>query len=813
MSVKDKLRGNSRTNIFVRVMVSFLLIILVPTMIMGIVWYRDIREKNHGDMMEKERRSLAEVQEAYRRIVSSVEQDLVGMVYGTSFQNYVATKKPEHMVQVMAEAARAVNRNESLYSVYLCDLGAGKIWDSGSKQQSLESFYDTNWLERRRQSVSTQWLPIRQNMDTDFYDRTVLNGMALFYPVKNVLTVITPQNMNAMFVGNIDMEAVGKEFAVQFDSTGKQVCLFLGKEVLYDSLAGAEELAGIGDLDWKSQEGFYAARGEERYYFACILDDHAGGGSAVEEEAAEGNIPGTSTFPGSVLQGGNLYYVESIPLEVIYSSSIGYGAYIVRVGGIVLAVMVFLAFLMAARIYRPLDELYNVVSAYQKKAGKADPEGDPSRIIREADGDAIKKAFSHMKNAKKTETDARILDAFVSAAKLRMLFDGILSQKHFFQETAAIFGPGEKKQCSLLLCRLRENLEHGEREARNRRLQETLDVYLMARMEGILSETSTGDFAVLFSGNTKEEIWRSEQFLVRIFNELTGDDNCFASSGAFSVEESVQEQYRLCRISLENEAFFPKRENGGGLVYPLSEENYSYKSMLAYAPSLIRAIVTGETRSLSEKLAELQEEICTVGRKDYAQNLCARILGEIDKELVLEPLEGSRGDLLREVYEMQPLDRLMSYMQQILSRRLETMNNQESHQQENRYYRDAIAYIQENYWKNINVTEVAEAIGISYVYLNKIFKAHHGKDEKLIDYLNRIRIQKATELLLQTDEILTVIAQKVGYNNDQSFSRFFKKYKGLTPGEWKRKYRGLTCNGQDGMVQDADGRDVEEDFL
>ena len=147
MSAKDKLRGNSRTNIFVRVMVSFLLIILVPTMIMGIVWYRDIREKNHGDMMEKERRCLAEVQEAYRCIVSSVEQDLVGMVYGTSFQNYVATKKPEHMVQVMAEAARAVNRNESLYSVYLCDLGAGKIWDSGSKQQSLESFYDTNWLE------------------------------------------------------------------------------------------------------------------------------------------------------------------------------------------------------------------------------------------------------------------------------------------------------------------------------------------------------------------------------------------------------------------------------------------------------------------------------------------------------------------------------------------------------------------------------------------------------------------------------------------------------------------------------------------
>ncbi len=52
MSAKNKIMVNSRTNIFIRVMVSFLLIILVPTMIMGLVWYWDIREKNHGDMME-----------------------------------------------------------------------------------------------------------------------------------------------------------------------------------------------------------------------------------------------------------------------------------------------------------------------------------------------------------------------------------------------------------------------------------------------------------------------------------------------------------------------------------------------------------------------------------------------------------------------------------------------------------------------------------------------------------------------------------------------------------------------------------------
>lgn len=751
MFTKAKFIVNSRTNIFVRVMACFLLTIFVPTVIMGVVWYRDIGEKNYDDMMEKERRSLVEVEEMYNGIVASVEQDLLNVLYGTGFQNYIASKKSEYMIQLMAEVFRSTNWNPSLYSVYFYNMGDGTIWDSTSKLQSLDSFYDTQWLEQRTLSVRIQHLPIRKNMDEAFYNQVLLDGTSGHYTVKNVLTVITPQVMNAILVGNMDVEALGRELLERFDSQGKQVCLFKESDLLYNSLSDVKNLADIENLDWKMLGDFYEAMGEERHYFSCALG------------------------------GGELYYMESIPLDMLYSNSITYRNYILRVTGIVLAVMVILAFLLTSRLYRPLDELYSVVSSYRKKEGEA-------RLDEEAEGHAIKKAFSHMKSTEKTES--RIMDAFVSAAKLRMLFDGMITQEHFLQETSAVFSLTGGKKCSLFLCSLRKKLADGEREERNRRLKETLDVYLAARLEGILSETSNGDFAILFSRNTEEEICQVQQFLIKIINELTEDNNYFASSKPFFEDESIQEQYRICRISLENEAFFERQPHSNEPVYPLAEENYSYKSMLTYAPSMIRAIVTGESWVLEEKLLELEEEILTVGRKDYAQNLCARILGEIDRELALEPLE-SNSDLLRKVYGLQPLSCLMDYMKEILQKSLELMNNQESHQQENKYYRDAVAYMQENYWKNINVTEVADALGISYVYLNKIFKTHHQRDEKLIDYLNLIRIGKAAELLLETDETLTVIAEKVGYNNVQSFSRFFKKYKGLTPGEWKRKNKGM----------------------
>ena len=149
--------------------------------------------------------------------------------------------------------------------------------------------------------------------------------------------------------------------------------------------------------------------------------------------------------------------------------------------------------------------------------------------------------------------------------------------------------------------------------------------------------------------------------------------------------------------------------------------------------------------------------------------------------------------MIKELNEMETLSQLMGYMERILYRKMEILNNEESHQKENKYYQEALSYMQKNYHRNINVTEVADAIGISYVYLNKIFKAHHEKGVKLIDYLNMIRINQAVNLLTQTNESLAVIAEKVGYNNVQSFSRFFKKYKGVTPGEWKKTYRNGDC--------------------
>ena len=59
--------------------------------------------------------------------------------------------------------------------------------------------------------------------------------------------------------------------------------------------------------------------------------------------------------------------------------------------------------------------------------------------------------------------------------------------------------------------------------------------------------------------------------------------------------------------------------------------------------------------------------------------------------------------------------------------------------------------------------------------------------ETTVDYLNRQRIEEACLQLAATDDSITEIAYRNGFNDLSYFIRTFKKYKGMTPGKYKRR--------------------------
>ncbi|MNW05621.1 HTH-type transcriptional regulator YesS [compost metagenome] len=57
--------------------------------------------------------------------------------------------------------------------------------------------------------------------------------------------------------------------------------------------------------------------------------------------------------------------------------------------------------------------------------------------------------------------------------------------------------------------------------------------------------------------------------------------------------------------------------------------------------------------------------------------------------------------------------------------------------------------------------------------------------KSMIDFVNQLRIDKAKELLMDTELTIKQIAAEVGYFNVQSFNRFFRKYEGMPPSSYK----------------------------
>jgi len=97
--------------------------------------------------------------------------------------------------------------------------------------------------------------------------------------------------------------------------------------------------------------------------------------------------------------------------------------------------------------------------------------------------------------------------------------------------------------------------------------------------------------------------------------------------------------------------------------------------------------------------------------------------------------------------------------------------------------RPAINYIDANYDKPISLAEVAKASYLSVSRLAHLFKEQMGIT--IIDYLTGVRIERAKQLLLSTEQNCTEICFQVGYNNQSYFTRTFKEQVGMTPRQFR----------------------------
>ncbi len=105
-----------------------------------------------------------------------------------------------------------------------------------------------------------------------------------------------------------------------------------------------------------------------------------------------------------------------------------------------------------------------------------------------------------------------------------------------------------------------------------------------------------------------------------------------------------------------------------------------------------------------------------------------------------------------------------------------------------RYIEKSKTFIENNYKKDISLSDCAEYVGISSYYLSHMFREQ--TKQTFVEYLSNVRMEHAKELSVTTDLTIAEIAGQCGYMNVTYFCKVFKRMTGDTIGSYRKAHKG-----------------------
>lgn len=118
---------------------------------------------------------------------------------------------------------------------------------------------------------------------------------------------------------------------------------------------------------------------------------------------------------------------------------------------------------------------------------------------------------------------------------------------------------------------------------------------------------------------------------------------------------------------------------------------------------------------------------------------------------------------------------------------LQKLNNQDKTDEPDShpFVEEAKYLLQKNYGDGVCLKTIAKQLFVNSAYLGRLFKSYEAVTFN--DYLIKVRMEKAKELLKTTDKKIYEIAHEVGYRQLDWFYKRFKEYTGYSAKEYKMK--------------------------
>ena len=502
------------------------------------------------------------------------------------------------------------------------------------------------------------------------------------------------------------------------------------------------------------------------------------------------------------LTGTKLVYVTIVPLSSILSPVEFMTKIVFFISGICLLTAIFLSWMSSRRLYKPIQYLSNIFRGDRDHEFPSDT-GDEIQFIEQK--------WKHLLN------ESRYLQNRLdeSLPSLREGFLLKLVQGHFYSlsehellKRMERFGWGVgSKGFGIMLFQLSglsdssSNFSHGDEQLVTFAVSNIVEEFTQNRLDqiGVINMQDLY-VAVLFSfeqsdsrEQVKKELYSISTEAIYLIHSLLKIDVTVCLGKLVSsikdipqvLEESRQaSRYRDLQTRnqvIDMDELFPLLSDS--VYYPFDTEN-----------EIVQAVRMGIQVDAINKVNQFLNQLVQNTAKEFqVQQGMLQLLGSVQHAILQTGINPSQlyggVNLYEQLCQLhEPMEMQKWFISRVLEPYFKEFLESQS-LQPHQIAEKAVAIINKEYMNDIfSLESCADMLGTKPYTLSKVFKQVTGVN--FIDYLTEFRLNKAKELLVTTNSKINDIALQVGYQNSYMF-RLFKKYEGMTPGEYREKHMKL----------------------
>lgn len=203
--------------------------------------------------------------------------------------------------------------------------------------------------------------------------------------------------------------------------------------------------------------------------------------------------------------------------------------------------------------------------------------------------------------------------------------------------------------------------------------------------------------------------------------------------------------------------------------------------------SALRTLQIDEAATQLKALIDDIAEACSYDEyslKRLCQNMIYTALSTLEPlKLPLSELNSSRLKLFKGIdlaFDIRELEGIMSAFMDDVRKLV-----RQTDQQPAPILQQIYDYVEANYESDISLADMAAKLHLNYSYLSSYFKQR--TQENLTSYINRVRIDKAKQLMHNHELSISEISRQAGFSDHNYFSKVFKKFTGMTPLEYRNQ--------------------------